>query len=54
MLKHLNIPPVWTLIAIAATIVLHYLYPLVIFNFRAMFGLSARKRRLFHDKSQLH
>ena len=36
MLKHLNIPPVWTLIAIAATIVLHYLYPLVIFNFRAI------------------
>ena len=36
MPKYLNIPPVWTLIAIAATIVLHYLYPLVIFNFRAI------------------
>jgi protein-S-isoprenylcysteine O-methyltransferase Ste14 len=36
MPKHLNIPPVWTLIAIAATVGLHYLYPLVIFNFRAI------------------
>lgn len=36
MPKHLNIPPVWTLIAIVATFVLHYIYPYVILNFRAI------------------
>lgn len=35
-LKHFNIPPVWTLGAIAAAIVLHYIYPLVVFRFRAI------------------
>jgi protein-S-isoprenylcysteine O-methyltransferase Ste14 len=36
MPKHLNIPPVWTLIAIATSVALHFIYPLVIFNFRAI------------------
>lgn len=36
MPKHLNIPPVWTLIAIVATFVVHFIYPMVIFHFRAI------------------
>lgn len=32
----LKLPPVWMLIAILATFVLHYTFPLVIFNFRAI------------------
>jgi protein-S-isoprenylcysteine O-methyltransferase Ste14 len=42
MPKHLNIPPVWTLIAIIAAMVLHYIYPLVLFNLRAIdLGVTA-------------
>lgn len=42
MPKHLNIPPVWTLIAIIAAIVLHYIYPLIVFNLRAIdLGVTA-------------
>ncbi len=41
-LKHLNIPPAWTLVAIAAACILHFVYPLVVFNFRAIdLGLIA-------------
>ena len=42
MPKHLNIPPVWTFIAIIAAVVLHFLYPLVVFRFRAIdLGVTA-------------
>jgi protein-S-isoprenylcysteine O-methyltransferase Ste14 len=42
MPKHLNIPPAWTLVAIIAAVVLHKLYPLVMYNFRAIdLGVTA-------------
>ena len=42
MRKHLNIPPVWTVVAIIAAVVLHYIYPQVVFNLRAIdLGITA-------------
>lgn len=42
MPKHLNVPPVWTLIAIIAAVVLHNLYTLVIYDLRAIdLGVTA-------------
>jgi len=35
-MKNLNIPPIWTLIAIFFAVILHFVYPFVLFEFRAI------------------
>jgi protein-S-isoprenylcysteine O-methyltransferase Ste14 len=35
-MKNLNIPPVWTLVAVALTMILHLSYPLILIRFRAI------------------
>ena len=35
-MKTLNIPPVWTLFAMIFSVILHFIYPMVLFQFRAI------------------
>lgn len=35
-MKNLNIPPIWTLLAIFFAVILHFVYPFVLFEFRAI------------------
>ncbi len=35
-MKKLNIPPIWTLLAVFFAVILHFVYPIILFEFRAI------------------